>query len=51
VRFDPGEGLWKVGLLDYTEPPIVHLVLVDGFSGVVSGWEERIWNYDTDGFP
>jgi hypothetical protein len=51
VRFDPGEGVWEVGLLDYTEPPIVHLVLVDGFSGVVSGWEERIWNYDTDGFP
>ena len=51
VRYDPLAGVWQVGLLDYTEPPRIHLVLVDPSTGALVGWVERIWDYDTDGFP
>jgi len=51
VRYDPLTETWQVGLLDYTEPPRIHMVLVDANSGELVGWVERIWDYETDGFP
>ena len=51
VRYDPLADVWQVGLLDYAEPPRIHMVLVDAGSGELVGWVERVWDYDTDGFP
>jgi hypothetical protein len=51
VRYDPMTATWQVGLLEYTEPSRIHMVLVDANTGELVDWVERIWNYDTDGFP
>jgi hypothetical protein len=51
VRYDPLTAMWQVGLLDYTEPPRVHFVLVDAMTGDLAGWVERVWDYTTDGYP
>ena len=51
IRFDQPTNTWQVGLVDFTQPPVAHLVLVDALTGELAGWVEREWDFTTEGNP
>ena len=51
IRFDQPTNTWQVGLVDFTQPPIAHLVLVDATTGDLVGWVERDWDFTSEGNP
>jgi hypothetical protein len=51
IRFDQATDTWQVGLVDFTQPPIAHLVLVDAATGDLVGWVEREWDFASEGNP
>ncbi len=51
LRFDPGATAWQVGLLDHGDHPVVHLLTIDSRTAVVTGFVEREWDFDVDGYP
>ena len=51
IRFDQRTDTWQVGLVDFTQPPIAHLVLVDATTAELVGWVERDWDFGSEGNP
>jgi hypothetical protein len=51
--YKPELGTWEVGVLPWyeTDPPMLHLVLVDPHAGAVTGTVDRPWDEAKDGFP
>jgi hypothetical protein len=55
LRYVPKTRLYEIGILESGDLPAVparvHLAHVDAVTGRIVAFEERVWDYDVDGFP
>ncbi len=51
--YDADRDVWEVGVMPWyeTDPPRIHGVLVDPFTGAIVGPLDRAWDRDVDPFP